>query len=145
MKRDQWNSPPIRNLNEPKLEWGHPVWKIVFLILIFIFGFILVSELKKESSNFYFVFILSFVVSLFLFFTLKAFNLKIAFRYYWELFPLTAIAELVISIDNDVITQSDWQLENVLKRIYKKESRVDISQEFNKHIRPNLVSVFCEK
>ena len=143
MNTTRWREPLITNFATIKINWKQPAWKIIFLPFIIIPILLLIPELRKESSNIWIVLVCCFFFSLFLFFIFRTFewgkNIKL--KRYWEIFPLVTIVALVVSIDNDVVTQSDGKFLDVLKRIYIKDAKVDISQEFNKHSKPNIVVV----
>ena len=136
-----WIDPLIRNWSRLRFNLRQPIWKIIWIVSMIISFIFLWLEHQKYSSNFGIILTCCSIVSISLFLTLKSFRINFRFRDHWELPLLLTIIGLVVSFDNDVVTQSDGQLWNVLKRIYVKETKVDVSQEFNKYTKPNLVIV----
>ncbi|GHT69157.1 hypothetical protein AGMMS50239_35460 [Bacteroidia bacterium] len=145
MEKENW-FPLIEIGGKFEINWEKHTWKVIIIALIIISGVFLIIEHMEYSSNFCIVTVCILGISFLFVLLLKAchkddFKNKYKFKNMWELFPLLTIIGLLVSVDNDVVTQSDGQLLNVLKRIYVKETKVDVSQEFNKYTMPKLVIV----
>jgi hypothetical protein len=122
-----WESKVFRREN---LKW------VILLSIMAISLYFLYKEHIKVSANFWYVLLGSFVFSGCIAVLIKI--LKFRHNKLFELGIFLALFSILVSGVSDVLTQSDTQKWEIIKRIYDKESSVDLSEIQNPQ-KPQIV------